>query len=384
MYVVHMLRKTPHNGPTKGASRRGFGRLRQERSGRWAAAYTGPDAVLYRAPQTFDAKDDATAWLSAERRMVDLGDWVSPTTRKAHRTTRGLTLETYANRWLDDRVLKPRTHEHYRSLLDRQILPALGSLTLAALTPSVVRTWHAGMGNGTPTLRAHAYGLLRTILGSALDEELVRTNPCHVRGASSTRRAKTIRPATLDELAALVEAMPEKYRLMVLLASWCALRFGELAELRRSDIDVKNGVIRVRRGVTRADKQMIVGTPKSTAGVRDVVIPPHLLPAVRAHLREYAPGRDDLLFPAKSGGHLSPSSLQKPYERARATAGRPDLRFHDLRHTGAVLAAATGATLAELMARLGHSTAGAALRYQHAAQDRDRVIAEALSRMVEP
>jgi integrase len=178
--------------------------------------------------------------------------------------------------------------------------------------------------------------------------------------------------------------MPEKYRLMVLLASWCALRFGELAELRRSDIDVKNGVIRVRRGVTRADKQMIVGTPKSTAGVRDVVIPPHLLPAVRAHLREYAPGRDDLLFPAKSGGHLSPSSLQKPYERARATAGRPDLRFHDLRHTGAVLAAATGATLAELMARLGHSTAGAALRYQHAAQDRDRVIAEALSRMVEP
>ena len=125
----------------------------------------------------------------------------------------------------------------------------------------------------------------------------------------------------------------------------------------------------------------MVGTPKSVAGVRDIVIPPHLLPLVSNHLRNYAPGRDDLLFPAKAGGHLSPSSLQKPYERARAIAGRPDLRFHDLRHTGAVLAAATGATLAELMSRLGHSTAGAAMRYQHAAQDRDRVIAEALSRM---
>jgi integrase len=378
-----MLRTTPHGGPAKGASRRGFGRLRQERSGRWSAAYTGPDTVLYRAPRTFDAKDDATAWLSAERRLIELGEWSSPAERRGQRTARGRTLATYSDRWLDDRVLKPRTREHYRSLLDRQILPELGPLPLAIITPAAVRQWHAGLGSRTPTLRAHAYGLLRTILGTALDEELVRTNPCHVRGAASTRRAKTIRPATLDELAAIVEAMPEKYRLMVLLASWCAMRFGELAELRRSDIDVTNGVIRVRRGVTWAGGSAIVGTPKSVAGVRDVVIPPHLLPALKAHLRDYAPGRDDLLFPAKSGGHLNSSTLQKPYWRAREVAGRPDLRFHDLRHTGAVLAAATGATLAELMARLGHSTAGAAMRYQHAAHDRDRAIAEALSRMVE-
>jgi integrase len=69
------------------------------------------------------------------------------------------------------------------------------------------------------------------------------------------------------------------------------------------------------------------------------------------------------------------------YYPAREAAGRPDLRFHDLRHTGAVLAAATGATLAELMARLGHSTAGAALRYQHEAAERDKVIAAALSEL---
>jgi len=86
--------------------------------------------------------------------------------------------------------------------------------------------------------------------------------------------------------------MPDKYRLMVLLASWCALRFGELAELRRSDIDVTNGIIRVRRGVTRVGGQAIVGTPKSVAGVRDVVIPPHLLPIVKAHLTRYTPARD--------------------------------------------------------------------------------------------
>jgi integrase len=63
----------------------------------------------------------------------------------------------------------------------------------------------------------------------------------------------------------------------------------------------------------------------------------------------------------------------------REAAGRPDLRFHDLRHTGATLAAATGATMAELMRRLGHSSPGAAMRYQHAADDRDQAIAGALS-----
>ena len=96
------------------------------------------------------------------------------------------------------------------------------------------------------------------------------------------------------------------------------------------------------------------------------------------------PGRDGLLFPAANGGHLAPSTLYKSFYRARQTAGRPDLRWHDLRRSGAVLAAQTGATLAELMARLGHSTPGAAPRYQHAAQGRDLEIAKALSALATP
>jgi integrase len=111
-----------------------------------------------------------------------------------------------------------------------------------------------------------------------------------------------------------------------------------------------------------------------------VSIPPHLLPVVETHLAEHVgPAADALVFPAQHGGHMAPSSLYRVWYPAREAAGRPDLRFHDLRHTGATLAAATGATLAELMARIGHSTNSAAMRYQHAAQDRDRAIAEALS-----
>jgi integrase len=86
------------------------------------------------------------------------------------------------------------------------------------------------------------------------------------------------------------------------------------------------------------------------------------------------------LFPSQSGAPISPSSFFKPWRKARLAAGRPDLRFHDLRHTGAVLAAQEGATLAELQARLGHTTPAAAMIYQHAASERDKELAERLSR----
>jgi integrase len=139
-------------------------------------------------------------------------------------------------------------------------------------------------------------------------------------------------------------------------------------------------VLHVRRGVVRVAGQPVTGTPKSPAGVRDVSILPDLLPAVGQHLDEHTGrGRDALLFPALSGAHLTPGGLYDHYYPAREAAGRPDLRFHDLRHTGATLAAATGATLAELMYRLGHSTSGAAMRYQHASLDRDAAISDALS-----
>jgi integrase len=176
--------------------------------------------------------------------------------------------------------------------------------------------------------------------------------------------------------------MPERLQLMVLLGSWCALRFGETIELRRHDIDLSTEVIRVRRAVARVGGEFIVGPPKSDAGSRDVAIPPHLIPVIEAHLAEHVGRkRDSLLFPNERGEHLQPSTLARHWYKARHAAGRDDLRWHDLRHSGAVFAAATGASLAELMGRLGHSTPAAALRYQHVAAGRDREIAALLSKI---
>ena len=127
-------------------------------------------------------------------------------------------------------------------------------------------------------------------------------------------------------------------------------------------------------------------TPKSAAGARDVAIPPHLVDRFRDHLVTHtAPGKAALLFPSAADPtrYLQVKVLYKDFHRARAEIVRPGLRWHDLRHSGAALTAAAGASLAELMARLGHSTPGPALRYQYVAQGRDREMASLLSKLAE-
>jgi integrase len=350
----------------------------------YRARYFGPDGRRYKAPTLFLTQREARGWLSLRQAEIIRKAWEPP--EASEQKPAKTTFAQYAEQWLAERDLKDRTREHYRKLLDQRLLEApFAALPLASITSDDVRTWHAKFGTETPTMRAHCYGLLRTIMGTAASDGKISVNPCVIRGAGSARRVHKIRPATLDELATITTEMPERYRPMILLASWCAMRFGELAELRRSDVDLSDQVIRIRRGVVRVNGGAFrVTTPKSDAGIRDVSIPPHLLPALEDHLSKHVgKDRDSLLFSAKQGGHLAPATLNRWYYKARDKAARPDLRFHDLRHSGAVLAASTGATLAELMQRLGHSTPAAAMRYQHAAQGRDREIAALLSKLAD-
>lgn len=390
----------------KAAERRTFGQITKLPSGRYRARYADPDGrrapngepVRHNAPHTFETMQDAEAWLTDERRLITAGAWSSPSARRAGRQAELPTLGDYAPRWLASRKVKgrplaDRTRDHYQELLDRFILPTFGDTPLLSITPEAVAHWYDTAAVGTPTYQAHSYSLLRAILSTAADptknsgRPLVPFNPCGIVGGGSAGTKRRTRPATAEEVATIVMAMPERHQLMVLLADGCALRFGEIAELRRSDVDTKNAVIRIRRGVVRSKSAGVIAkAPKSDAGIRDIPIPPDILSAVRDHkLQHAAPGAQGLMFPGRNGGHLSPSAFYGKaavivrdemkrkgwgWYEARRVAGREDLRFHDLRHGALTEAARHGATLAELMAYGGHSTSQAALRYQQSASDR--------------
>jgi integrase len=120
-------------------------------------------------------------------------------------------------------------------------------------------------------------------------------------------------------------------------------------------------------------------TPKSRAGRRTVAFPAELVPEIRWHLERFAePGERGLVFVGPQGARLRRSNFGRIWVKACAKAGVPGVHFHDLRHTGGTLAAATGASLKEPMARLGHSSTRAALIYQHATRHRGQAIAMAL------
>lgn len=359
-----------------GRNRRGFGRIRQERSGRYSAAYVGPDAKLHRAPRTYAIREDAEGWLAAERRKIDLGTW------GAVERSDGITLADYARQWLEHRQLRPRTRQLYESMLNRLILPELGPAKMVTLTPAKVREWHAGLGTDHPTRNAHAYALLHAICTTAVQDEVLDANPCRIRAAMQTKRRREIEILTPGEVDRLADAMPSELRASVLLAAWCGLRWGETSELRRKDVPADCSVLRIRRAVTYRSGQFYVGEPKTAAGVRDVAVPPHIRPMLKAHLKQHVgKAADALLFPGDGGGHLRADQYRTHWEKARKAIGKPSLRVHDLRHVGAVLAAQSGATTAELMHRLGHTTPAMALRYQHVAEGRDAEIAERLSRL---
>ncbi|MGO1385797.1 MAG: tyrosine-type recombinase/integrase, partial [Arachnia sp.] len=358
------------------------GNIRRLPSKRYQATYLGPDGTRHNAPTTFDTKGDADAWLSMESSRITSHKWRPAPPVRSH-----LTLATFAETWLADRELTPRTRAEYTRMMN-DIMEALGAVVLTELTAARVREWYATLDPSKPTARAHRYALLRTILNSAVRDELLEANPCRIERAAKAKAVKPIRPASSDELHTITEAMPERYRLMVLLAGWCAVRFGELTELRRRDVDTRTGTIRVRRGVTWVKDddgiaRAVVGLPKTDAGIRDVSVPPPLVPLIVAHMEAHAlPGPDGLMFPNTDGHHMHHGSLYKVYRPARAAAGRPDLRWHDLRHTGATLAAQAGATTRELMDRLGHSTAAVAMRYQHVSDGRQAEIARRLGDMM--
>ena len=220
--------------------RQPWGNVRRLASGRYQARYT-VGYETFTAPRTFATKRAAHTFLAEARVAIDRGTWVDPNAGR-------MTLHEYATRWLDERQqLRPRTRELYEVLLRLHVLPALGDVELGRLAPPRIRTWHASLLKagkpGRPTV-AKAYRLLRTILATAVEDELLARYPCTVKGAGVERTPE--RPVTtIEQVYALADAIEPCFRALVLTATFTGLRLGELRALRRSNLDLLHVTVRV-------------------------------------------------------------------------------------------------------------------------------------------
>lgn len=366
--------------------RRQFGNVRRLTSGRWQARYELEGGRSVAAPVSFATKAEAARWLAGVETDRAKGAWVDPLAGR-------VALDAYAWAWLRGHArLAKRTREIYEAQLRLHILPlihpgvpALGAVALTDLTPELVRQWYAALAeHHSPSVAAKAYTRLRQVLTVAVNDDRIAKNPCRVERGGVEHHPEQ-RFATMAELAALAEATPDRYRALVLAAGLGGLRQGELFALRWDDIDLGGATIAVRRKRLRlASGEVIEDDPKSRAGRRTIALPAVLVAELERHRARYGGGANGYVFTSKEGTPLERSNFrQRVWLPAARAAGLEGMRFHDLRHSAGTLAARTGATTKELMARLGHASPRAAMIYQHAADDRDRRIADGLDAMAE-
>lgn len=344
----------------------------KKRGKSWQTTYRGPDGKEH--TKTFRLEKDGKAWGAEQEAAIGKGRWIDPTAGK-------VTLKAYSAKWLAGRHdLAVRTAELYQHLLDRHILPTLGELAIGKVRPSAVREWNSKIAVDHPTTAAKAYRLLSSIMRTAVADDLINRSPCQVKGAAVEKPPE--RPvASVAEVEALTNAMPDHLKVAVLLAAWCQLRRGEVLGLRRRDVNVLKGTIAIEVTRTRSMAgELIEKAPKSDAGRRTMAVPPHVLPVLEYHLnKRVGADPDSLVLVGEKGNPVTVGVLHVAWDKAREKVGRKDLRYHDLRHSGLTWSAATGATTAEIMRRGGHSSPAAALRYQHATADRDQALAAALA-----
>lgn len=362
-----------------------------EAFGRW------PD-LRERVSKTFrvDEEVEARAWLRRQRLMLDAGTWQPEVASDAARSAGRVTMAQYwpvwfaARRTRSGQPLREQTRYRMRCDAENHILPYFGSTRLVDIDRSAIDRWLDSMPREQEAMRANALKLLLAILRTAArpgphgEPPIIAGVPYERPAGRPPKRHETV-PATPEQVHAIYEAMPERYRLAVYLSVFCrGLRISEVCALQRRHVDLERRVIHIQQARLYMGGSM-VGETKTDGSRRDETIPSQIVGIIQTHLDALPDDGEAWLFPAVKNplAPIHPNTMRHMYDKARAAAGRPDLRFHDLRHTALTWLAQDGATLRELMDSAGHTTTENAMRYQHAVSDRDALLSDKLgSRLI--
>lgn len=373
-----------------------WGSIRALPSGRLQARYIGPDGARYTAKTeagvsiTFGTKTDARAWLNKVHKSILDGTWESPSERVARlereaAASKAQRFATYAETWISQRRnrlgkhLSPKTQYDYRLQVKGGLAP-FADLSLAEITPARVREWHAERAAVAATAAGNESRLLRAILNTAIIDEIITKNPVESAMAMSKTGIKH-RPPTMDELQKMLEAIEPRFRFAIILAAYGGNRLSEWRALRRSDLQKVGSRYQVHtsRQAYHVPKQGWVVEPlkdKDQDASRLVTLPAAATEEVEAHLQRFVErSPTSLLFPpGPNSEFLHNAQWNDAWNKARDAAGLRVAkaeggwdyisREHDLRAFAGTMYAQGGATIAETMEFLGHSTTAAAMAYQ--------------------
>jgi integrase len=297
------------------ARSRPFGNIRKLKSGRYQARYWHIGKQVA-AGTTFATKAEARAWLATMETDILGGRHVNPSSGRER-------FGDFADRWLEQRDLRSRTRDTYASQL-AHILAEFESVELRKITPSAIRAWHGRLAKSDlhANTVAKVYRLFRTMMDTAVDDGLLRTNPVHIKGAAVERAIE--RPA-LDwgDVQRIGEAIHPRFSALVWVGATSGLRFGELTGLTRRQVDLDDQTIRVEQALAFVRGEgPTLGPPKSVAAHRTVVIPATAAAILTAHIDAYAgDDEDNFIFTSVKGSPLLNRYFAPYWKRALEQAG---------------------------------------------------------------
>lgn len=327
--------------------------------GRWRARYR--DAAGKEHSKHFPRKIDGQQWLDQVTASVVTGQYADP---KLGRTT----VQVYTVKWLDAQPIRDSSRRSYGSHIRNHIIPALGGQKLNSVTRTEVLAFRRRLdGDLAPNTVRQVMALLASVFAAAVEDGYIGKSPC--RGTVPERpHREDVVPLTIEQVEALVEAAPDRYKPLVLLGAGCGLRVGEALGLKVSrvrflerELDVVEQLVLVPGAPPR------LAPPKTRGSRRTVPMPTVVTDALAAHLAAFPAQPDDLIFRSRVGEPIWPNTFSNSvWGPLRQRAGLPGVRFHDLRHFTASALIRYGESVKTVAAVLGHSSETETLRtYSH-------------------
>ena len=325
----------------------------------WLARWRDPDGKQRK--RTFPRKIDADRYLTTVEHGMLTNSYIDPAAGK-------VTFRDYAERWRAGQVHRPSTVAHVETMLRRHAYPTLGARPLAGIRPSEVQSWVRRLSDDLqPATVAVVHGLVAAVFKSAVRDRNLNGSPCE--GVKLPKREpRKVVPPTTEDVQALVQALPERFRALAVLAAGTGLRQGEAFGLTVDRVDFLRRTVTVdRQLVQMPGGKAVHGPPKTAASYRTVPLPQVVAEALAEHLRAVPVGEDGLLFTGATGVPLRRTGFSSAVWRpAVERAGLGRLVFHGLRHYYASLLIRHGESVKVVQARLGHATAAETLdTYSH-------------------
>jgi integrase len=351
---------------------RSWGSIRQLPSKKYQASYIGPDHQRHTAPITFTTKGQAQKWLAGQRTLIETNNWQSPKLQ----TESNPLFQDYAKNHIElqtkqGQQLRKNTKDLYTRLLKNQ-LSHFHNLRVTDLKKTAVDKWYQGLLNTKKiTTAGKAYSLLSAIMNRAVEDGIIKTNPCKIRGARNAVTGVQRHTPTPEQIQATLNNLNARYKQLIVVAAISGLRFSELIALQASDVKkhLVDGqevfALTVNKAVTYSNGVYTLAGTKSKASAREVYLPASITQYVEAQLQGKAD--TDLVFPSAAGTYLNHGTAMNALRRAwkKANIQIKGFSMHSFRHYAATQITAMGATLPTIKKFIGDSSNKAAMTYVH-------------------